>query len=197
MKIVTFKDLIKECELKNKSIYEMAIFEEALTFEMSEVEIKNKAAEHINVMRETIKSGMVSSEKSISGWCGDEGQKLIERYKNINSLFGKLFQKIMVYALVTSEENLRMGRIVACPTAGSCGIVPSVLIAYSEEYNVDDEALVNALITAGKIGSIISNNEKKVFFYQNYDKRILNRIHYIIFPVWELNKVLEEYENKM
>lgn len=34
-------------------------------------------------------------------------------------------------------------------------------------------------------------------FYQNYDKRILNRIHYIIFPVWELNKVLDEYEMKM
>lgn len=34
-------------------------------------------------------------------------------------------------------------------------------------------------------------------FYSNYDKRTLNRIHYIIFPIWELQKVLEEYEKKM
>ena len=50
-----------------------------------------------------------------------------------------------------------MGKIVACPTAGSCGIVPAVLVAYSEEYNISNEEQINFLITAGKIGSIISN----------------------------------------
>ena len=50
-----------------------------------------------------------------------------------------------------------MGKIVACPTAGSCGIVPSVLVAVSEERNISEKEQMDALITAGMIGAIISN----------------------------------------
>ena len=50
-----------------------------------------------------------------------------------------------------------MGKIVACPTAGSCAIVPSVLIGVSEELNLTEEEQINALITAGETGRIISN----------------------------------------
>ena len=46
------------------------------------------------------------------------------------------------------EENLRMNKIVACPTAGSCGIVPAVIISLSEEYHLNKEDEINALITA-------------------------------------------------
>ena len=49
-----------------------------------------------------------------------------------------------------------MNIIAACPTAGSCGIVPSVLIALSEKYNLSTEEEINALITAGAIGYVIS-----------------------------------------
>ena len=72
-------------------------------------------------------------------------------------MFGKVFEKITTYALATAEENLRMGRIVACPTAGSCGIVPSVIVAVSEEKNIPETAQVNGLLTAGIVGLIISN----------------------------------------
>ena len=49
-----------------------------------------------------------------------------------------------------------MGRIVACPTAGSCGIVPSVLISIAEEQNISEEKQIDALLTAGIVGLIIS-----------------------------------------
>lgn len=50
-----------------------------------------------------------------------------------------------------------MGKIVACPTAGSCAIVPSVIVAMSEAANANEEIQINALITAGLIGEIVSN----------------------------------------
>ena len=50
-----------------------------------------------------------------------------------------------------------MGRIVACPTAGSCGIVPSVIIAVSEEKNIAEAEQINGLLTAGIVGLIVSN----------------------------------------
>lgn len=70
--------------------------------------------------------------------------------------FGQTFEKITTYALATIEENLRMGKIAACPTAGSCAIVPSVLVGVSEDLNTSEEDQINALITAGTVGRIIS-----------------------------------------
>ena len=157
MNLSTFNDLKNESISQNKTIWELTQLEQAQTSDITIEEVRKTVLNHIEVMRETIKTGMASNEKSISNWCGDDCEKLIKRYSKHNALFGKLFQKIITYALATSEENLRMGKIVACPTAGSCGIVPAVLVAYSEEYNISNEEQINFLITAGKIGSIISN----------------------------------------
>ena len=157
MSISTFNELRNECIKNNKTIWEVTTEEESQISDMSIELIRENVFHHIETMRETIKTGINSTEKSISNWCGDDCVKLIKRYHTKKALFGKLFEKIITYALSTSEENLRMGRIVACPTAGSCGIVPSVLIAYAEEYQISKDEQINFLITAGKIGSIISN----------------------------------------
>lgn len=157
MSITTFEELKQVCKSQNKTIWEVTQEEEGVNSDIPVENVRLEVLKHIKTMRETIKTGMNSSEKSISNWCGDDCQKLIRRYSNQHSLFGTLYEKILTYALATSEENLRMGRIVACPTAGSCGIIPGVLVAYAEEYELSDDEQINFLITAGKIGSIISN----------------------------------------
>lgn len=157
MKFMTFEELIKECSSKNKKIYELIQEQEALEADIEVATVRQKVKKNIDTMRFTIKTGMVSEEKAISDWCGDDCVKLQKRYSKKNALFGKLFEKIITYSLATIEENLRMGKIVACPTAGSCGIVPAVLVAVSEEYNIDDDTQIDALITAGGVGAIISN----------------------------------------
>ena len=88
--------------------------------------------------------------------CGTDCNKLQKRFEKEGSMFGSLFEKIVEYALATSEENIRMGTIVACPTAGSCGILPAALIGVSRQYNYSETEQLNALITAGEIGRIIS-----------------------------------------
>lgn len=157
MKFMTFEELIKGCSVENKKIYELVQEQEAQEADVSIEEIREKVKLNIETMRSTIKTGMCSTEKAISNWCGDDCVKLQKRYLKQNALFGKLFEKIITYSLSTIEENLRMGKIVACPTAGSCGIVPAVLVAVSEEYNITEDEQINALITAGGIGAIISN----------------------------------------
>lgn len=157
MKFMTFEELIKGCSVENKKIYELIQEQEAQEADVSVEEIREKVKLNIETMRSTIQTGMCSTEKAISNWCGDDCVKLQKRYLKQNALFGKLFEKIITYSLSTIEENLRMGKIVACPTAGSCGIVPAVLVAVSEEYNITEDEQINALITAGGIGAIISN----------------------------------------
>ena len=157
MGIYSFAELVSECKKHNKKIFEIAQESEAKLSDASVEAIRLKTLENIVAMKDAIKNGLNSTEKSISKWCGDDCVKLPKRFKNHPALFGKVFEKITTYAISTAEENLRMGRIVACPTAGSCGIVPSVIVAVSEEEKIPEAKQIDGLLTAGIVGLIISN----------------------------------------
>lgn len=157
MAILSFYDLETKCREQNKAIYEIAQEEEAVLSEEYVDVVRIKVLEDLLAMKEAIKNGLQSTEKAVSGWCGDDCVKLPKRFEKRAALFGKTFEKITTYALATAEENLRMGRIVACPTAGSCGIVPAVIVAVSEEEKIPEAQQVNGLLTAGIIGLLVSN----------------------------------------
>ena len=59
----------------------------------------------------------------------------------------------MERALKVASSNACMKRIVAAPTAGSCGVVPAVLITMQEEFEYSDEEMVEALYIVAGIGS--------------------------------------------
>ena len=155
--INTFEKLISACEQENKAVYEIMQEKEAFDFEITVKEVREKVQKNISAMKEAIINGLISKEKSFSGLCGDDCYKLNQKYKNSPSVFGEVFENITRYAIATMEENLRMNKIVACPTAGSCGIVPAVIISLSEKYELSEEEEINALITAGTVGYIISS----------------------------------------
>ena len=155
--IKTFEELSIYCEKTGKRIFQVAQEIESKALEISIAEVRDKVKNNLKEMKEAINRGLYSDELSFSGMCGNDCRKLKDRYKTKNSLFSNTFQKILLYALATSEENARMGKIVACPTAGACGIVPAVLISISESMNATQDQEVDALITAGFIGKIISN----------------------------------------
>ena len=156
-KLTTFAEILLTCGQEKKRIYELFQEKEAFILDLSVEDVRVKVKKSLDAMKEAIKTGLKSNKKSISNQCGDDCEKLQKYFKTQQALFGKLFEKITTYALATIEENLRMGKIVACPTAGSCAIVPSVLVAISEELNVSEEEQINALITAGAIGAIVEN----------------------------------------
>ena len=54
--------------------------------------------------------------------------------------------------------NASMGLIVAAPTAGSSGVIPGVLCAAQEEYNMEDAVIIQALYTAAAVGYLITRN---------------------------------------
>ncbi len=65
---------------------------------------------------------------------------------------------LAAYALAVSEENAAGGVIVTAPTCGSCGVVPAVLRYLAESIGSRPRALLQALATAGLIGTIIKTN---------------------------------------
>ena len=94
---------------------------------------------------------------SASGLVGGEGAKIYERRMEKNLLCGDFIGCVMEKALKISESNACMKRIVAAPTAGSCGVVPAVFLTIQEEKDLSDEKMVEALYVAGGIGGVIAS----------------------------------------
>lgn len=155
--INTFEQLFDICISNNKKIYEVAQENMAKDADISVDNVRTFAMKSLFAMKEAIQTGMASKELSMSGMCGQDCHRVQNYYKSQRPMFGPLFEKVVEYALATSEENIRMGKIVACPTAGSCGILPAALVAVSEEFDHSEREQLNALITAGEIGRIISS----------------------------------------
>lgn len=78
-------------------------------------------------------------------------------YRNGENTFsGPLVTRASEIALAVSTYNACMGRIVAAPTAGSCGIIPGIIFAFQEIHPVSDDILLKGLITAAGVGQIIA-----------------------------------------
>lgn len=96
--------------------------------------------------------------RSASGLAGGDGKKLEEFRKNPNRLIGDFLTEVMEKAVKMGESNACMKRIVAAPTAGSCGVIPAVLLTYGEQKGVSEEQLVRALFVAAGIGEVLAES---------------------------------------
>ncbi|MDD6631361.1 MAG: L-serine ammonia-lyase, iron-sulfur-dependent, subunit alpha [Lachnobacterium sp.] len=94
--------------------------------------------------------------KSASGLAGGDGAKLEAAHHENSELVGDFIAEVMERAVKMGESNACMKRIVAMPTAGSCGVIPAVIITYMKQKNVDRHRIVEALFVAGGIGEVIA-----------------------------------------
>ncbi|MDD6162972.1 MAG: L-serine ammonia-lyase, iron-sulfur-dependent, subunit alpha [Anaerovibrio slackiae] len=108
------------------------------------------------VMEESLKRGLTNCEKSVSGLTGGDAVKLYA-YRQ-HGYTGDAVLSSAASAVGVSEVNAVMGRIVACPTAGSCGIVPAAIYAAAEKNGNNIDEIVDALFTASGIGMVVEAN---------------------------------------
>ena len=94
--------------------------------------------------------------KSASGLAGGDGAKLEAAHRENSELVGDFIAEVMERAVKMGESNACMKRIVAMPTAGSCGVIPAVIITYMKQKDVDRHRIVEALYVAGGIGEVIA-----------------------------------------
>ncbi|MCD3217023.1 L-serine ammonia-lyase, iron-sulfur-dependent, subunit alpha [Clostridium botulinum C] len=152
------KDLIEVCKEKNCTIWEYTLKTEVKNSGLTEEQVLEKMKKNLKVMKESTSLALNHEVKSVSGLTGGDAVKLNKYSENNNTLTGSFITKAMARAISCSEVNAAMGRIVACPTAGSCGILPAVIISAGEKLNKSDDDLVKGLLTASGIGLIIAKN---------------------------------------
>jgi len=118
--------------------------------------IRGRIAATLAVMKRAVADGLKPGVVSVSGLTGGSAEKLNLYRLSHCMLSGPIASKAMAYALASSEINASMGIIVAAPTAGSCGILPGVLLACSEELDLTEDDLIRALLTASGVGAVIA-----------------------------------------
>lgn len=94
---------------------------------------------------------------SNSGLVGDEAGRMHTYREKGNTISGPFMSLVMERALKVADSNACMRRIVASPTAGSCGVVPAVFLTIQEDRHFTDEQMIQALYVAGGIGGIIAS----------------------------------------
>lgn len=152
------EELIKICEENSISLSEYAIRREMEDRDVSREEVLSKMKKTLDVMRSGATEAREKAIYSVSGLIGGDAFKLQEYLKNGKSLTGDTMILAMAMALSSSEVNAAMGRIVACPTAGSCGILPAVILTTGEKLQKSDDELIMALFASAAVGMIIGRN---------------------------------------
>lgn len=99
-----------------------------------------------------------ANARSVSQLSGGDGAKLEAFRKSGNTLVGSFLAKVMEKAVKMAESNACMKRIVAAPTAGSCGVIPAVLLSFEEEEKRAEDDMVKALFVAAGIGEVIAES---------------------------------------
>ncbi|MBR7068811.1 MAG: L-serine ammonia-lyase, iron-sulfur-dependent, subunit alpha [Bacteroidales bacterium] len=120
-------------------------------------EALRRVAEYWRVMKAAVKKGIRSKELTLLKLTGKDAAR-INRYVRSNPLFDNIYGRAAAYAVAMNEVNAKCGVIVACPTAGSCGILPGVLQAYSEVAHPPRQRLLESMLVAGFMGMILFND---------------------------------------
>lgn len=152
------KELIEICNENNISIADYTIKSESKETGIDSEKIVSKMKKILDVMRDSADYGLTHETKSLSGLIGGDSLKISKYIETKNTLCGDFLVKAMARAVSCSEVNAAMGKIVAAPTAGSCGILPAVIISAGEKLGKNDDELVKALFTASGVGNIIAQN---------------------------------------
>jgi len=152
------KELLEFCSNNYVNISAAVIDDEVQSSGLTREDIIEKMRYNLEVMRSSASLALESDIKSISGLIGGDARSLNERNIGGRTICGSYANRAMARAFSCSEVNSAMGRIVAAPTAGSCGILPAVVITVSEIYDSREEDIINALFTASAVGSIIACN---------------------------------------
>ncbi len=158
MFVNTGKELIEVCSRENISISEYTIRTQVETKGIERELVIDKMRNNLMVMKDSAEYGLKNKVKSVSGLIGGQAKTLYDYSLNEKTLTGEFLVRAMARALSCSEVNASMGRIVAAPTAGSCGILPAVIISAAEKLGKNDDEMINALFTASGVGIIIAKN---------------------------------------
>lgn len=149
-------ELIIEEDKTQTPLWKLVMIDDCCERDVSwEIAFSEMKAMYI-AMKESL-TGYEASLKSNSGLVGGEAALFEQYITTQNSLCGGFINSVIIKALKIAESNACMKRIVAAPTAGSCGVVPAVFLSIQEKNDYSDDKMTEALYVAAGVGGVIAN----------------------------------------
>ena len=142
--------------------YQIPLWEVVCRADMEERQVtKEQSFETMHRMYEAMKQADRAYDKdlkSASGLAGGDGEKLHCYNAAGKNIAGEYIGLVMEKAVKMGESNACMKRIVAAPTAGACGVIPAVFLAYQEYFRAEEQKMVEAMYLTAGIGAVIAEN---------------------------------------
>lgn len=152
------KELLELCRQQGCPISEIMLRRECDEGETTEAAVMERMTRVLEIMRQSATIPLEQPVRSMGGLIGGEAQRLAAHAAAKQGICGPVLQRAVTYAMAVLEVNASMGLIVAAPTAGSSGVVPGLLLALQEEYQLSDGQLLDGLFNAGAIGYLAMRN---------------------------------------
>ena len=147
-------DAIRDAEASGRTLAATALALESKDQGRSVDDIRSALRRALEVMRGAVERGLEGDLRSASGLVG--GDALLVAQSSAGPMSNTLFSDVLARALAVQEVNAAMGVIVAAPTAGGAGVLPAVLTGLARDRKIGDEAVIDALATAGLIGAVVA-----------------------------------------
>ena len=148
-------EAITDAEAAGQTLALTALLRESQDQGRTVADIRAALGRALHVMRGAVADGLTGDLHSASGLVGGDAAKL--RTGPAGPLAGTPFRDILARALAVQEVNAAMGVIVAAPTAGGAGVLPAVLTGLARARGIADDAVIDALATAGLIGAVVAD----------------------------------------
>lgn len=156
LKYDSIEKLVSEAEKKNLRISELVLEDQAQAMEITPAELYEQMKERFLIMEESVREGLKEDQRSTSGLTGGEGYRMMRYAQEKGGLCGSFMARAIARAMATAGCNASMGRIVAAPTAGSCGILPGCLVSLAQDRAFPEKEIVMSMFTAGAFGMVIA-----------------------------------------
>lgn len=153
MEITSAVQLLELCDSHQKGIPEIVAEYEAFRSMTTPDAVREQMAATLQVMRDAVTGG-IADQGEYAHLVKGYGQKVHQAKETGQLLGGSLLNNAILYAISVAQYNASLGRVVACPTAGSCGVVPGALLSIAEELGSSDEEIIDALLVMAGVGVV-------------------------------------------
>ncbi len=155
--IESIQSLVEMATSRNIKISELVVEIESNKKNVDKKILIDKMASYYATMKNAIEKGMETEFEFKTGLQNNIVGIAKNYYESGKSISGTNMGKAITYAMAVSGYNAMMGKVIAAPTAGSCGIMPAVL-KICEDNNASEGNVIMSMFTAAGFADMIAEH---------------------------------------
>ena len=153
----SIREVLAECNHSKIPLQEAALHYESRRSGLSTTTIRDRFSEIWNIMETSISRGIKGQNDMVGGLMGGKDSlKMQKAWEEGRLISGQVLSLGVTRAIAAMETNASMGRVVAAPTAGACGVLPGAFSSVAEKFSYTADTIVDGLLVASLFGVLVA-----------------------------------------